>query len=366
MKFYLRILIFFIPCILLSVNLTTCERLDIKPLAPDQGNAPVNTNIEIRGAVMAHVHQFGEGYGSGRTRKIYRRLKILGVNSIQLNSFAYQKNRNTIGLSWGDPTLSHSALLKEIKIIKSMGFTVMLKPHIWLGTSFSGEWRNQIDYKTPAEVDRWFKEYRRFLKGQVEVAIKGKAEFFAVGTELVMLTKYTERWNSLIAWIRSLGYRGKLTYACEAWNARNIKFWPALDQIGLDYYYGYDKENFTAKELEQYYIRRLKEHLAHAKSLNKPLVLTEFGFPSHSLAIKQPHAWGDGKVQADQQKQIFAYRIFRRALKKTGGLNGIYIWKYVTSLMGYEARAYPKGFIMQGKPAEDEIKKIFKRAETKP
>jgi len=42
--------------------------------------------------------------------------------------------------------------------------------------------------------------------------------------------------EKLIKKIREV-YRGKLTYAAEGINAKNIEFWDALDYIGIDAYF---------------------------------------------------------------------------------------------------------------------------------
>ena len=314
----------------------------------------------IRGVVLAHVHSFGKGYGAGSNRLHYKRWKKMGVNSVQLNTFAYQRNKDSVGLYWYDPTLSDKAVLNEIKTAHSLGFSVMLKPHIWLGSSSKGEWRNAIDFKDPAQLRRWFKEYRRFLKHQLRLARIGRVEYFAVGTELVLLSRHTKLWKELIKWVRSSGYKGKLTYACEAWNAKHIKFWGDLDFIGLDFYYGFPQKKAGMRELTNFYRKKLREHYRHADSVGRPLILTELGFPSHALAVYKPHSWPSKAVPGDNNLQKFAFSAFRRALGEEGYPAGIFLWKYVTSLDSYEINAYKKGFILQGKPAEKEAAEMFR------
>ena len=311
--------------------------------------------------MVAHVHQKGKGYGSGVTKRLYRHLKVKGYNAIQLNTFAYQKNIESIRLFWDDPTLTKEGLMAEIRLIHSMGFKVMLKPHIWLGDSWNPTvWRSQINYEDPEKLNDWFSGYKKFLKEQVLAAVEENVEFFVIGTELVKLSRHTEYWRDLIRQVRDWGYNGKLTYACEAWNARNIDFWDDLDFIGLDFYYSYKNKPVQAQKLEDFYSDKLLSHLRHASKYNLEIMLTELGFPSHTLAISQPYLWRGADIQPDDDTQLQAYTTLRRAMERISYPYGLWIWKYVTTLDSYEALKYPTGFILQNKKAENEVSKMFK------
>ncbi len=349
--------------------------------------------LKFKGAAVAHVHRRGAGYGSGSTRELYRELKALGYDSVQLNTFAYQPRNQSVNLQWNDPTLTAEDLIREIKAAHAARLTVLLKPHIWVG-GWSGDdpdqqWRSKIDFEDGRRLDAWFAEYARFMIPQARIAQEQGVAAFSVGTELVRLThpKNETRWRDLIREVRGV-YSGRLTYACEAWNAKNIPFWDALDAIGLDFYYGYPPKTDdpsdsgdgsadpTTDELAVYYRKKLREHFAHAGGLGRPLWLTEIGFPSHDRAIRTPHAWPDPAYAIDSELQSQAYEALRLALagdipepqvsdKKAAGdrkpmyPEGMWIWKYTTSLDGYERRNYARGFNMQAKPAERVIRRIF-------
>ncbi len=319
-------------------------------------------DLRVKGAVIAHIHNFSHGYGTGVTGELYPRLKKMGYNAVQFNTFAYQPAAKLPYLFDNDPTMSRKRVIAEIRAARAAGLEVMLKPHVWLGRSANPTvWRSHIDYKDPDKVAKWFKSYRKFMTDQVRIAIAGEAEYFVVGTELVSLTKYESHWRDLIRHVRALGYKGKLSYACEAWNAFNIKFWDALDIIGLDFYYGTNDKKSTAADLQKVIEEKLRAHLKHAHKLKRSLHLTEVGFPSHGEAFAKPWSWPRGEVRARPDMQTKAYGAFRRALLKAGKPDGIWIWKYVTKPHRYERRGAIKGFIMQGKPAEREIEKILRK-----
>ncbi len=320
---------------------------------------------EIRGAGIAHVHSLATGYGSGTTARLYDHLKKLGVTSVQFNTFAYQRELKSKTLAWNDPTLSDDLLAAEIRAARGRGFSVLLKPHVWVG-GFDPDgpavWCNQIDFEDPAERAAWFAEYGRFLRAQVSVARASGVELFAVGTELVLLSRHETEWRRLIAEIRR-EYDGKLTYADEAWNAPNIKFWDALDYIGLDFYYEYEgiETGGGADEtrLAEFYARKLREHYDHAQTVGRPLLLTEIGFPAHDLTIRKPYAWSGKEKKPRPDLQNLGYRAFGRALRTAGAPEGMYIWKYATTLESYERENALTGFLMEKKPAENEIARIY-------
>ena len=331
--------------------------------------------LQFRGAAVAHVHRRGLGYGSGRTtEELYPHLKKLGYDSIQLNTFAYQPEIQSTDLSWDDPTLTEADLTLEIRAAHAAGFSVLLKPHVWVGgydSASVGQWRSGIDFSNDRELDRWFARYTRFIVPQARLAEREGVAAFAIGTELVRLThaKNDRRWRDLIREVRAV-YSGRITYACEAWNAKNIRFWDQLDAIGLDFYYGPPGPEPATGELAEFYRGKLAQHLRHARELRRPLWLTEIGFPSHPLAIETPHAWPRPEYAVDLARQTKAYEALRQALhdlkndpQNTGDYPaGIWIWKYTTSLDGYEQQQYARGFNMRGKPAEDIIRRIFDEA----
>ncbi len=335
-----------------------------RPPEQESYTAPPGKALEFRGAAIAHVHRRGSGYGHNATSGLYKHLKAAGYDSVQFNTFAYQEGNHSTDLQWNDPTLTTADLAQEIAAAKAAGFTVLLKPHVWVGgwtNDAAQQWRSKIRFEDPADLDRWFAAYATFLLEQARIAEAGGAEVFAVGTELVALSRETKHWRTLIAKVRKI-YSGKLTYACEAWNAKNIEFWEDLDYIGLDFYYRYDVDQHgdpSLDELADHYAAKLREHYAHARSLNRPVLLTELGFPSHDHAVRMPHAWPNPEYAADQELQAFAYRAMREAFTRAGAPAGVWIWKYATTLDSYEGRAYKRGFLMKDKMAEAVIKEMF-------
>jgi len=105
-------------------------------------------------------------------------------------------------------------------------------------------------------------------------------EGLCIGTELyITTTQHEQKWRNIIKEIRKV-YSGQLTYAANFHKEyEEIKFWDALDYIGVQAYFALtNKENPSLKELRKGWIphhRRLKQF--HEK-WQKPIVFTEIGY----------------------------------------------------------------------------------------
>ena len=322
--------------------------------------------MQFRGVALAHVHRRGKGYGSGTSGVLIKDLRARGINLVQLNPFGYQPSPAQRTISFSDPTLTRADLTREIRAIHRAGLSVMLAPHIWIGHDASpAVWRSKLRYTEPHEVAEWFASYRKFILHYARIAIRERVAIFAVGVELEQLTVHVEQFRALIREIRSVGYQGLLTYECEAWNAKNIQFWADLDFVGLNFYYSHsvearEKNGSDFGSLTKFLAAKLKAHYAHAHSVGRPVVLTEFGYPGHDLAVSKTSAWPSSMSTRDDEAQRTGFAAMRDALKIAGTPHGIVFWKYVTTLDSYERDNYATDFIVQGKPAEQVLTEIVR------
>jgi len=323
--------------------------------------AQADTSLRYRGAVFVHIHRHGKGYGSELAKRMYPHLKKVGYNSVQLNTFAYMTSINDRKLvSDKDGTLTDANVEKEIRRLRDIGFSVMLKPHVWVGDwKFDpGNWRNAIDFGDKSARKQWFESYGRFIKKQAEIAERSGADIFVVGTELKKLTKYEEEWISLISEVRHI-FTGKLTYAAEGWNARNISFWNYLDYIGIDAYFSLSqKAGPTVDEIVRAWEPYTLSFKMLSKKFGKKIIFTEFGYKSVKGATIKPWQWPE-KGTVSQLEQRNAFRAARQVFTDASYLAGVYVWKYFTSLDNYEKGNYTLGFSPYKKEAEDEISQWF-------
>jgi len=339
--------------------------LAVIPLTVASDFAPSCTggsnNLEYKGAVLAHIHRIGNGYGSEPSKAMHSHLKKVGYDTVQLNTFAYMRDRKeTDVITDGDPTMAGKYLEAEIRNLREAGFKVMLKPHIWIGgwRFDSDNWRSRIDFKGTAKRAKSFSSYRDFILSQAALAERTGVEILVVGTELVGMCKYAAQWKEIISKVREV-YGGKLTYAAEGMNAKNIKFWDVLDYIGIDAYFPLsERNNPTLKELISGWEKYEPEIKNLSLKYGKRVIFTEIGFKSVEGSLIKPWEWNkDGRVS--QEEQALAFQATSLAFKNKPYLAGVFVWKYFTDMNSYEMGNNLKGFTPYGKKAEEVIFEWF-------
>ena len=326
---------------------------------------PSDTNqtheLKYKGAVLAHIHRIGNGYGSTPSKEMHKHLGSIGYNYVQLNTFGFMWDRKRTKVYYGgDPSMADTFVEAEIRNLKDMGFKVMLKPHIWMGgLEFDPDnWRSKIDFEDPKKRRKWFDSYTEFILSEAELAQRMGVEMLVVGTELVGLSKYTDEWRGIINKVREV-FTGKLTYASEGMNAQKIEFWDDLDYIGIDAYFPLSsKVGPSIEELSHGWTDHELEIKALSKKYNKQVIFTEIGFKSVEGTAIKPWEWKqDGKTS--QQEQALAFEATRIAFSDKSYLAGIFVWKYFTDMDSDERGNVEKGFTPYKKKAEDVISNWF-------
>jgi len=322
-------------------------------------------DLTYKGAVLAHIHRIGNGYGSTSSKEMHKHLSSIGYNFVQLNTFAYMRNRNDTKIYiGGDPSMAPQFVENEIRNLHDMGFKVMLKPHIWIGGHDLDpeNWRSKIDFSDPEKRAVWFESYTEFILSEAELAEGTGVEVLVIGTELVGVSKYTEEWKKLIDKVRKV-YSSKLTYAAEGMNAKDIEFWDALDYIGIDAYFPLtDKNSPSLDELIQGWKKYEPEIRSLSEKYGKQVIFTEIGYKSVEGTAIKPWEWNqDGKVS--EQEQALAFEVASMVFQNKPYLAGIFVWKYFTDMNSYEKGNNEKGFTPYGKEAEKVISGWFDKGD---
>ncbi len=161
-------------------------------------------------------------------------LKSLGVNSIAIHPYAQVREDGHVVIGRRSST-STTHITKPLRWAHDRGMSAMLIPHIaYWGTKFS--WRGEINFATPEEWNIFFIEYQTWIVQMATLAEAEQAEVFCVGLEFSFAQKYDVRWRRIIAAVREV-YHGKVTYGAN-WNEyAEVKFWDALDYLGVLAYF---------------------------------------------------------------------------------------------------------------------------------
>ena len=256
------------------------------------------------------------GYTPEVAVTILDRLKGNGVNAIALVPYGFCSRTDPairFGGGWEKPEFIEAITL----LAHQRGIKVMLKPQLWGRGTFPGD----IHFARPEDRAVWFENYHRFLEFYSNLATRMHADIFCVGVEFVHMSRYEAEWRKLIARARQL-YKGPLVYgATQGPEFEGIRFWDALDYIGLNNYYPLPDDLSTDAVLK-------KVELVQQK-FKKPVIFPEAGFPS----LKDPHRepWSEAPRALSVADQARCYEAVLRAFYKKPWFQGVYWWKVGTA-----------------------------------
>lgn len=240
-----------------------------------------------------------------------------------------------------DETPSDESLLAAMRAARALGMTVGVAPHVNVR---DGTFRGDI---APADRAAWHAAHRRMVAHYAELARQGGADLLVVGSELESMSGDTAAWRATIAAARER-FDGRLAYAAN-WvqEAERIRFWDALDVVGVDAYMPLtpDDPDPTVGALVrgwQPWLRRLD---ALSERTGKPVRLTEIGYPSRVGAAQEPAVEGDGA--ASEQAQARAYEAAFQAVGHRDTIAGADVWDWST-----DGRVEPGNYSPQGKRAQ--------------
>ena len=313
----------------------------------------------LKGFNFAHEgYRIYNGYGSQLAKESLQRLEEIGSNAIAIVPYSFMRNPKRpdyIPIAQSTGGENDQAVLFSHYEAKKMGMATMLKPQIWVGSSWPGE----IEMKTEKEWATFFENYYRWTRHYALLAEINELDSYCIGVEFAKATLAKEKeWRWLIKKLRGI-YSGQLTYAAN-WGEEfeNLKFWDELDFIGLNCYYPLSKsDNPSKRELTNAFDKVMAKAVAVCKKYKKQLVFTEIGFRSVEGPWKNPHAKEDGRAFNDAHQQL-CYEVVLKGIQNKKWCNGILWWKW-PSYMTYRGHQNT-GFSPNLKQTENVIHKYFK------
>lgn len=301
-------------------------------------------------------------------------IAALGATDITLIPFAFQETPHTPALRLHTDGGWYSESTAGIRDLaaraKERGMGVILKPHIWIGHySADGQERDAIGFEADAGWRAWEAQYRAFILYYARLAAEMDARVLVIGSELRRVARErTAFWRDLIAEVRAT-YDGRLTYAAN-WSddLTEIRFWDALDYVGVQAYFPLAPEavradSLSVERLAQGWARHADELQRLHRRTGRPVLFTEIGYRSAPDAASAPWRWpedGGRHEPADPELQARCYRAFFHALGEARWLAGAIVWKWHPAP---EANR-PVGFTPQDKPAAEVLRQGFGAAES--
>lgn len=233
---------------------------------------------------------------------------------------------------------------------------VMVKPQIWI---WNGEFTGHLKMESEENWQALEASYESFIMEYAEMAEEMNVDIFCIGTELnSFVSARPDYWKRLIEKAKTV-YNGKLTYA-ENWDTfANVSFWKELDYIGIDAYFPLTEEKTPTLEALKIAWQPHKEKILRVqKTIDKPILFTEFGYRSTHFTAKEP--WNSDHTIRDMnlEGQTIALQALFAEFWKEDWFAGGFIWKWFHA---HDRSGGPEDpqFTPQNKPAEELIKSTY-------
>ena len=245
-----------------------------------------------------------ESFGSDVTHALLKDLAAHGVDAISIVVHGLTPRPNQF-------RESHESIELLSRRAHLLGMKVLLKPH--------HKPRGQ-EMDSAESRGRWFARHSEGMEQFGRLATRIHADLFCIGYEMGKAYQYEAEWRQVIARARAV-YSGPLT-ACptQGEEFEGIRFWDALDYIGIDNYYpvpdNYDYSGIV-KKLE-----------AVHRQYQKPLLFTEAGFASVENSHRQP--WAEPRRALSLEEQEKCYKAMLEAVYDKPWFMGVYWWKIDT------------------------------------
>ncbi|RJQ32105.1 MAG: hypothetical protein C4562_03500 [Actinobacteria bacterium] len=301
-----------------------------------------------------------------------RRIASTGANTIALVPLWYTTNLTQSDIHpEPEDTATDASLIHAIKLSHSLGIKVNLKPFVDPKTG--GTWRAKYH---PKNWQEWFNNYNVFIKHYATIAQQNGVELLTIGTEYTSSDGVREaNWREVIKNVRNI-YKGKITYAADYQDIksdgppyrggyRNIRFWDALDYIGIDGYFplakkpGESKPQLVARW--QKWIFEL-ENWGWVKEQKKQIIFTEIGYGSYPGTTVDTGHWDRKTTTVSLSEQANAYEAVFVAFEKKPWFAGMYWWAWDNpSTFDWKPHIRKFFFTPKGKPAERVLHQWFKK-----
>lgn len=342
-KISLIVIIFFLTSAVLPFNLSYSEGTAVMPVI-QKG--------------MCYVTWDKDRFASDYSDESLKKLSDLGVEYLSICITYYQEKYNSTQIRSTEKTPSKRSIAHVVKKAHKLGMKVMLKPHIDLMDGYDGTyWRADIGFAVEKDWEKWFNEYEGLIVKYAKMAQKYNVDIFCVGTELSFTTQKEDKWREVIKSVRK-AYDGKLIYAANWDNFKNVAFWDELDYVGIDAYFPLTYEaDPSVEELKKGWERWKNDIKYWQSQIDRPVIFTELGYASTSHAPYSP--WKGGySGNADIEIQARCYQAFFETIWNEPWFAGVYWWKWDTNTRA--GGKHNRQFTPQNKPAQQIIASHYK------
>lgn len=222
-------------------------------------------------------------------------------------------------------TPADTEIVEAAQLATRLGLEVLMLPFVRLDTIERGAWRGTL---APEDREEWWASYEAFILHNAALAERAGAAWFVVGSELGSMEDDVERWRALISRVREVT-RAQLTYSANWDRVHHVRFWDALDAVGLTGYFELTDADAPLDELALAAAWRpiVQSVDELAAELEKPVIVTEVGYTSQRGAAAHPWDYTLGR-ERDLIGQQTLYTALARAWSESARLEAIYLWDW--------------------------------------
>lgn len=218
-------------------------------------------------------------------------------------------------VNWEQDTIYHNSIrprtdisderVREIiRHAHKKGLKVMLFPILHIKRRSDGEWRGKL---APTSLKDWLADYSEFIRHYALIAEEEGVEIFSVGSELSSMESNEAFWKEVIAEIRSIT-KSRLIYSSNWDHYRVPRFWRDLDYIGVSSYFEVaDNPRDSVAAITRGWANVRDDLIDFSLEIERPLVLTEVGYPSVDAASVHPWDY-TAKSGPNPVQQLAAYQ----------------------------------------------------------
>ncbi len=281
-----------------------------------------------------------------------------GLHEVVLTPFAYtDMTTGQIQRSWLDDnfgSMTDLELANGIVRAKQLGMQVTVTPFVQIRNQGAG--RDQINFTTATSAGQTFwNNYRDQYVQWAALAQAAGADKFNVGSEMAGLDQNianADSWNDVIAAVDAV-FSGRIGYSSQHWHVGNAAMrsmiWshPKIDYVSFSAYptyqpeYGNPNPGMASVEqsqgnasdgaafvqtVEANFTTFLDKMLLVGQSVNKPMVIGEFGVAPFDTASTIPYKWWwsiePGNENYAPYDALEARNVWEGVLRALGGRKG--------------------------------------------
>ena len=331
----------------------------------------------------------GMNFGFMAKRGYYAKKEILehpakmakaGVNWTTLNAnFCQEKYSSTKVFLDFNFSSGELELYEMAKVIHDNGIKILFKPCL---TPLDSAWMGSVTFPDGEQIQgvkntywkEWFSSFAESSKYFADFAERTGLDALIIGAEYYGTEGRSEEWSKVIEEIRKI-YSGPITYefTCASRKAYTLDWFKDLDFLSYSYYPPACEKNAeppvmrknrhcSLDDMLEYLSSRKEKILSICERFdNKPIAFTEIGVRSAHGCIMNPcnyraETYYDGEEQANYMEAVF------RTFWDLPQWMGMYWWKWDETQIRPQYHSDPKGdlgFTIEGKPAEDVLRKWF-------